>query len=134
MHKYCIMENQYAYQSFTELEAWKLARELKIEIYNLITKFPKEERYNLTDQLIRAARSVCSNISEGHGRYSYKDQLHFCVQARGSLSEVNNHLIDALDCNYIDTEKLSTLEGKIAIVRKVLNGYISFLRNSGNGK
>ena len=126
------MEQSNAYQNFTDLNVWQQSRDLKLSIYELVKLFPKDEKYNLTDQIVRSSRSVCANIAEGHGRYTYKDQLHFCVQARGSLSETLNHCIDALDCQYIDREMFEKTKGKINIVAKLLNGYISFLRNANN--
>lgn len=86
------------YQSFTELTVWQEARKLKNDIAEIVKQFPVEEKYRLTDQLIRSSRSIGSNIAEGHGRFTYKEQLHFCIQARGSLSETKNHFIDASDC------------------------------------
>ena len=115
-------------QPFTELEVWKKARELKSDFYNLVKIFPPEEKYRLADQLIRASRSVTANISEGHGRFSYKEQLHFCMQARGSLSECLNHIFDALDCQFIDNEKFQQIKMKIEQVSRLLNGYITYLR------
>lgn len=116
------------YQSFTELEVWKKAREFKKEVEALTKLFPAEEKYRLSDQLIRAARSINANIAEGHGRFTFKDQLHFCIQARGSLSEVLNHLFDALDCDYITPLQLQQYQKKYAEVASLLNGYISYLR------
>ena len=124
------MESKQSYQSFTELAVWQAARGVKNDVFALIKTFPSEERYRLADQLVRASRSVCANISEGHGRYTYKDQLRFCVQARGSLSETMNHLLDALDCAYIDETSLAETRNKIEQTAKLLNGYITFLRNS----
>ena len=118
------------YQSFTELDVWKKARILKNELKALAESFPKEEKYRLTDQLIRSSRSINSNIAEGHGRYTYKDQLHFCIQARGSVSETLNHLIDAIDCNYISEQQFEYFKELIAEVERLLNGYISFLRKN----
>ena len=122
--------NEKAYQSFTELEVWKKARELKNEIKELTYGFPPEEKFKLTDQLIRSSRSVTASIAEGHGRYTFKDQIHFCIIARGSLSETHNHLIDALDCNYINQERLDYFKLKIDVVERLLNAYISFLRKN----
>ena len=96
--------NQEKYQSFTELEVWKKARTFKNEIAELVKTFPAEEKFRLVDQIIRSTRSINSNSSEGHGRFTYKDQIHFCIQTRGSLSESYKHLIAALDCNYITQE------------------------------
>jgi four helix bundle protein len=106
------------------------ARVLKNEIKKLTVGFPGEEKFRLADQLIRASRSINSNISEGHGRFTYKEQLHFCIQARGSLSETYNHLIDAFDCDYIGRTQLSYFKELIDEVGKLLNGYISFLRKN----
>ena len=116
------------YQSFTELEVWKKARQLKIDIEMLVKTFPAEEKFRLCDQLIRASRSINANISEGHGRFTYKDQIRFCIQARGSLSETLNHLIDAFDCKYISAEILQQYKIKIEEVERLLNGYITYLR------
>ena len=116
------------HQSFTDLEVWKVARALKNEIRRLTETFPEIEKYRLSDQLIRSSRSINSNISEGHGRYTFKDQVHFCIQARGSLSETLNHLIDAFDCKYISREQLLYFRKKVGEVEQLLNGYIGFLR------
>ena len=69
-------------------------------------------------------------IAEGHGRYTFKDQLHFCIIARGSLSETYNHLIDALDCNYITQEQLNCYKNKIDEIERLLNGYIAYLKKN----
>ena len=87
--------NEGSHQSFTELEVWKKARVFKNEIQELANAFPSEEKFRLTDQIIRSTRGITATIAEGHGRYTFKDQLHFCIMARGSLSESLNHLIDA---------------------------------------
>src|ERR1043165_3017186 len=117
------------YQRFTELEVWKKARAFKVEIYGLVKQFPSEEKFRLTDQLIRSVRSIPTNISEGHGRFTYKDQLNFCVIARGSLSETYNHLIDAFDCGYIERAHLASLKTHIDETGRMLNGYTTYLRN-----
>jgi four helix bundle protein len=122
--------NESSHQSFTELEVWKKARVFKKEIFDLVKSFPLEEKYRLADQSIRSSRSVNSDIAEGHGRFTYKDQLHFCIQARGSLSETYNHLIDAFDCNYLQLEQLKIFKAKIDEIERLLNGYISFLRKN----
>ncbi len=128
------MSESNAHQRFTDLIVWKQARALKLDIYIVIKDFPDYEKYELTSMVKRSIRSVCSDISEGHGRFTYKDQLHFCVQARGSLTETLNHLIDAFDCKYIDSETLKKFEEKLTGVEKLLNGYITFLRNAGGDK
>ena len=115
-------------RSFTELEVWKKMRELKKAIEKIVRTFPSEEKYCLTFQLRKSSRSVNSNIAEGHGRYKYPDRIHFCIMARGSLSETHNHLIDAFDCEFFSQEKLDELILKVQEVERLLNGYINWLR------
>lgn len=117
------------YQGFEELEVWKKARELKIEMSQLVKTFPPEEKFRLTDQLIRSTRSVNAQIAEGHGRRTWPDKLRFCVMARGSLSEALQHLIDALDENYINNEQVNYFRNKISEVERLLNGYINYLES-----
>lgn len=113
---------------FEELELWKKARVFKNEISVTAKQFPSEEKYKLTDQLIRSSRSINALITEGHGRFTYPDQIHYCVQARGSLSETINHLIDAFDENYITELQLIDFKIKGKEIERTLNGYLNFLR------
>ncbi len=122
--------NEKIHQNFTELVVWRKSRELKNELFELCKTFPSDEKFRLTDQIIRSSRSVNATIVEGHGRYTYKDQIHYCIQSRGSLSETYNHLIDAFDCKYISKEKLNYFKLKIDEVQKLLNGYIAYLRKN----
>jgi four helix bundle protein len=96
------------YQSFEMLDVWQKARAFKNEIYMLVNKFPAHEKFSLSDQLKRSARSIPIQIAEGHGRRTFPDQLRFCIIARGSISESLNHLIDAFDCGYITNETLTS--------------------------
>lgn len=122
------------YKSFTELEVWKKAREFKKEIEATTKIFPTEEKFRLTDQIIRSVRSINANIAESHGRFGYPDQIKFCMNARGSLNETLNHLIDAYDCKYISKEDLIAYQHKYNEVMKLLNGYINYLRNLQRNK
>ncbi|MEO6838077.1 MAG: four helix bundle protein [Ginsengibacter sp.] len=121
-------------KSFTELEVWKKMRLLKIKIKNLSKTFPSDEKFRLTSQIIRSARSVNACIAEGHGRFTFPDRINFCIIARGSLSKTYNHLIDAYDCTYIDIEKLTELKTDLAEVERILNGFINWLRQQLNKK
>ena len=121
-------ENHSSSKSFTELEVWKKMRVLKIKIEEIAKTFPAEEKYSLTSQIIRSSRSVNASIAEGHGRFTFPDRIHYCMIARGSLSETYNHLIDAFDCNYITLEKLNELKNELAEVERILNGFINWLK------
>jgi four helix bundle protein len=103
-----------------------------LEIFILVRSFPPEEKYRLTDQVIRSSRSINAQIAERHGRRTFPDRIKFCTISRGSLSETLNHLIDAFDCKYISSLTLDEYRMKIIEVEKLLNGYISFLQKKNN--
>jgi four helix bundle protein len=119
-----------AYQNFEDLEVWKKGRVLKNEVFETVKSFPSEEKFRLTDQLIRSSRSVTTQIAEGHGRRTFPDRIRFCIVARGSLSETLNHFIDAFDCGYITNEQLSYYRNKIDEEERLLNGYINYLEKN----
>jgi four helix bundle protein len=101
------------------------------DISILVKQFPVEEKYRLTDQLIRCSRSVTANIAEGHGRFHYQDNIKFCRNARGSLNEILDHLICACDESLINNEQLEELRVKYNECHRLLNGYIAFLTKKG---
>lgn len=113
---------------FEELDLWKKIRVFKLEIRKTVKGFPVEEKYKLTDQTIRSSRSINALIAEGHGRFTYPDQIHYCIQARGSLAETINHLIDAFDEGYISEEQLQNHKTSGKEIERLLNGYLVYLR------
>ncbi|MCK4322693.1 four helix bundle protein [candidate division WOR-3 bacterium] len=121
-----------ATSTFEDLEVWQRGRELRREISNLAKTFPKEESYLLTNQMIRASRSVTANISEGYGRFHYQENIQFCRQSRGSLFELLDHLTVALDEKYIDENKFIEFKEQIFEVIRMLNGYIKYLSRRKN--
>ncbi len=107
--------------SFEKLEVWKESRELTKSIYAVSSKFPDSELFGLTQQIRRSMLSVTSNISEGSGRSSKKEQNHFYNIAYGSLLEVLNQLIISVDLGYLDSLTYSDeLRPKIESISKML--------------
>ena len=121
-------ENKSKKGNFTDLALWKKARIFRNEMYNLHKTFPKDERYRLSDQLIRASRSITANIAEGHGRYHFQENIQFCRIARGSLSECLDQLTCAFDCGFIEEEKFNKYKEQIDEINRILNGYVAFLK------
>jgi len=119
--------------SFKELEAWKSCRQLRVEIWLLVKTFPFEEKYRLTDQLIRSSRSATSQIAEGFGRFHYLENVHFCRISRGSLNEILDHLSVALDSAYISIEEHDKFEIQTITCIRILNGYIRYLLRAKDG-
>jgi len=109
---------------FTDLEVWQKGHKLVINLYGLVKKFPREEKYTLVSQTIRAAGSITANIAEGFSRYYFKDKARFYYNSRGSLSELQNHLIVAKDLQYISREEFQDLYRFTNEIRRLLNGLI----------
>lgn len=113
--------------AFEDLNAWKESRKLVVSVYQLLDGFPKFEKYALCDQIRRSIVSVLSNLAEGSGRISIKEQLHFYEIAYGSLMEAYNQLILASDLNYIEENHLNGLRPQINTVARMMNGLRSSL-------
>jgi four helix bundle protein len=114
--------------AFTDLEVWKKSRVLRNSITELVKSFPSDERYRLTDQIIRSSRSIGNNIAEGHGRFHYIDASRFLVNARGSAAETIDHLIIAYDNSLISDQTLEALQNDCEECMRMINGYIAYLR------
>jgi len=65
---------------FEELDLWKKVRIFKNEIRKLLKQFPSEEKFRLTDQIIRSSRSINALIAEGHGRFTYRIRYIFAYR------------------------------------------------------
>ncbi len=92
--------------NFEKLEVWQDSRSLVKLVYSYTEKFPSKENYGLSLQMRRAAISVSSNIAEGMGRVSDKEQIHFLEISYGSLMETYCQLFLALDLGYISQENI----------------------------
>ena len=108
--------------SFEKLKVWQEAKKLVVDVYHLLDSFPRFEKYALCDQIRRAIVSVPSNIAEGSGRRSLKEQIHFLEIAYGSLMETYNQLQIAIDLTYITEESVEAIKPSIDAVAKMING------------
>ena len=109
-------------RKYKDLEVYKVARELVLHVYQLLDKFPGQERYALCDQLRRAVISVPSNVAEGLDRMSEKEQVRFIEIAYGSLLEVETQLEIASDLQFITTEELRSVMNLIDREARLLTG------------
>jgi four helix bundle protein len=122
-------------QSFEKLKVWQKAHQLMLDVHQrLLPILPREEKYGLADQLRRCSKSVGANIAEGAGRYYYMDNVRFCYQARGSLDETFNQLLVARDLVWCPDEHYQELRQQIEEIRRLLNGYITWLRTKKVGE
>ncbi len=117
--------------AFEKLEVWKDAKELVVYIYKMTGKFPSEEKFGMVSQIRRAAISVASNLAEGSGRKTIKDQSHFYHIAYGSALELLNLVMISYDLNLISLNELNACRLQIEKVTNKLNSLAkSIQRNS----
>ncbi len=112
--------------SFRELEVYKLARKLSMEIFEFTKSFPKEERYSLTDQIRRSSRSVGAQIAEAWAKRRY--EKHFIsklTDADGEQQETQHWIESAYDCQYINNNQKSYFIDKYSQVGKMLQSMIN---------
>lgn len=117
-----------------QLDVWTLSRDFAVMIYKkVVPLLPPAEKYNLADQLKRAAVSIPANIAEGHGRYYYQDNVRFCYIARGSLTEIQSHLLLAKELGFISPQVYASATNEADAVAKAINGWIAYLKKSKIG-
>jgi len=113
--------------SAKDLEVYKVAYALAMEIFEISRGWPPEERYSLTDQIRRSSRSVCTNLREAWSKRRY--EAHFIsklTDADGENSETETWLNFAKDCGYLSVADHERLSEKCRSVGKMLG---SMLRN-----
>jgi len=114
------------FMSFRELLAFKKSFSVAMKIFEISKKFPKEEKYSLTDQIRRSSRSVSANISESYRKRQYpKHFVSKLTDADAENSETQTWLLFALECDYINKETFNTLSLENTEVGKLINYMIN---------
>jgi len=110
-------------QSHEELDAYRLAFEAAMRIFELTKGFPKEETYSLTDQMRRSSRSACSNIAEAWRKRRYKAAFVSKLNdAEAKAAETQTWIKFAVDCGYLDSEIGSDLHKSCDfVIGKIVN-------------
>ncbi len=116
------MENNLGYR---KLNVFQKADELVVLVYKVTKDFPREELFGLTSQMRRCAISVPANIVEGYGKKTNKEQLQFCYNARGSLSELEYYIDLSFKLKYINQQQYNELKSLRDDVGRLLNGFIN---------
>jgi four helix bundle protein len=108
-----------------DLDVWKKAMDLAVEVYSLTVRFPREELYGLTSQIRRSAVSIPSNIAEGAARHSGKEFIQFLHIASGSVAELETQLLLAIKMGFISGDHVIS---HIEEVRRLLLGLLRSLK------
>ena len=116
-------------RSHRDLIVWQKSMALAVEIYRLTKTFPADERFRMTDQLLRAASSIPANIAEGHARGTRKDYARFVAIARGSLAEAETFLELARDVGLANPENCRRSVELSVEIGRMLNALLTKLRS-----
>ena len=107
-----------------ELQVYLLSMKMAEEIWTIVMKWDYFAKNTIGKQLVRASDSIASNLSEGFGRFHYKENLNFSYYSRGSLYETKTWLIKANDRRLIDDSDFESFKKDIETIGIKLNNYI----------
>ena len=108
-----------------DLQIYQLAMNIGERVWEIVLEWNYFARDTIGKQLVKAADSVAANLSEGWGRYHYKENRQFCYYSRGSLQETLTWLRKAQNRSLIDVGNFESLRKDIDITSVKLNNYIS---------
>ena len=108
-----------------DLQVYKLSMEIGEKVWDVVIKWNNFEKDTVGKQLVRAIDSVAANLSEGFGRYHFREKTHFSYYSRGSLFESKTWLTKANNRKLIDNEKFKYLISEIDKIGIKLNNYIT---------
>jgi four helix bundle protein len=111
--------------NYKDLLVWQRSMDLVERIYRITEKLPDRERWGLISQMCRAAVSVPANIAEGYGRQSTGKYRHFLSIVRGSLSELETHMLLCQRLGYIEAKEVASLLSEAEEILKMLSTLIS---------
>jgi four helix bundle protein len=111
-------------RSYRDLRVWQAGMDLAENAYRLSQKLPASEIYGLTSQIRRSATSVPANIAEGYGRESTGSHIQFLKTARGSLRELETHILLAQRIGFVDATDSTEFIKKAESIGKMLSALI----------
>src|SRR5688500_7586442 len=97
-------------KNYKDLLVWQKAHVLVLAAYKASRAFPKEERYNLTSQLRRAATSIPTNLAEGCGKFTQRDFARYLQNALGSAQEVEYLGFLSFELGYLSLEDFKMMD------------------------
>lgn len=117
-------------ESFQDIEAWQLAREICNDVYHLIETTPLGRNFALRDQMDRCSGSVMDNIAEGYEWNGNREFIQFLSIAKASCGELRSQLYRTFDRKHIDEPTFERLKEKVVIESKKIGAFINYLSKS----
>ncbi len=114
-------------RNFRDLEIWKLAKEIVLDVYQFTSQFPANEIYGLVTQMRRSATSIPSNIAEGFNRFHNKEYRQFLYIALGSCAELETQIEIGLDLDLINQGMKESILEKLDHEQRMIRNLIKKL-------
>ena len=118
------------FKDFRDIAAWQHSREVRSLAYQLLKHPAAASDFKFRDQLLDSSRSAPRNIAEGFARYRHKEFAQFVRIAKGSMGEVLNHFIDAVDNGYLSPTDFPRHEHACKKALGAINGLIRYLEST----
>lgn len=109
------------------LDVYNMSMAISDEVWEIVQRFNDFNKHSIGLQIVRSADSISANISEGYGRFFYKENRRFCYIARGSLYETQTWMSKLISGKLIDLHKGEDLLNNLQIVKRKLNAYINYI-------
>jgi four helix bundle protein len=113
--------------SLEDFKVYGLAMNLGEETWNIVDGWNYFQKDTIGKQLVRACDSIAANLSEGLGRYHFKEIKNFSYYSRGSLFETKTWLVKAYSRKLISETEFNKFISEIEIIGKMINSYINSL-------
>lgn len=110
--------------SLEDFKVYNLSMEMGNRIWNEVEKWNSFERETIGRQLVRSADSVAASLSEGLGRYHFKESKNFSYYSRGSLFETKTWITKAFQRNLLTQDQYTVFIQELDMIGKMLNSYI----------
>ncbi len=113
-----------------DLEVYMLSMDIGEKVWSIVIKWDDFSRNTVGRQLVKAVDSVAANLSEGFGRYHYREKKHFSYYSRGSLYETRTWLVKAHNRDLLNHDDFKLFMKDINIIGVKLNNYIKATRSN----
>ena len=113
-----------------DLQVYQLSLNIGEKVWDIVMQWDSFSKDTIGKQLVRSVDSVSANLSEGFGRFHFKESNHFNYYSRGSLYETRTWLTKAHQRNLITDEEFKYFEEEIKNLGVKLNNYITSMRKN----
>ncbi len=118
------------FMELEELKVYNLAMEMGEKVWAIVDGWNYFQKDTVGKQLVRATDSIASNLSEGYGRYHYREKKNFGYYSRGSLYETKTWIVKASNRKLIAGSDFQSISSDLSTISKMLNGYIRSIGKS----